>query len=68
VEHAEQTVEAAAASEETAALLAIEPGTPVLLFRRRSFTGQEDPGTPIEYSISTYRSDRYQVSMRLALG
>jgi GntR family transcriptional regulator len=68
VQHVEQTVEAAAAPEETAALLEIEPGAPVLLFRRRSFTGQDDPGTPIEYSISTYRSDRYQVSMRLALG
>jgi GntR family transcriptional regulator len=67
VQHVEQTVEAAAAPEETAALLDIEPGAPVLLFRRRSFTGQDDPGTPIEYSISTYRSDRYQVSMRLAL-
>jgi GntR family transcriptional regulator len=67
VQHVEQTVEAAAASEDTAVLLDIEPGAPVLLFRRRSFTGQEDPGTPIEYSISTYRSDRYQVSMRLAL-
>ncbi|MDR6507961.1 GntR family transcriptional regulator [Arthrobacter oryzae] len=67
VQHVEQTVEAAAAPEETAALLDIEPGAPVLLFRRRSFTGTDDPGTPIEYSISTYRSDRYQVSMRLAL-
>ncbi|HCB58030.1 MAG TPA: GntR family transcriptional regulator, partial [Arthrobacter bacterium] len=51
-----------------AALLDIEPGAPVLLFRRRSFTGKDDPGTPIEYAVSTYRSDRYQVSMRLALG
>jgi GntR family transcriptional regulator len=68
VQHAEQTVEAAAAPEETAALLGIQPGAPVLLFRRRSFTGQDDPGTPIEYAVSTYRSDRYQVSMRLGLG
>lgn len=68
VQQAEQTVEAAAASEETAALLDIGPGSPVLLFKRRSFTGTDEPGTPIEYSISTYRSDRYQVSMRLALG
>jgi GntR family transcriptional regulator len=68
VQHVEQTVEAAAAPEETAALLDIEPGAPVLLFRRRSFTGKDDPGTPIEYAVSTYRSDRYQVSMRLALG
>jgi GntR family transcriptional regulator len=68
VQHAEQTVEAAAAPEETAALLGIQPGAPVLLFRRRSFTGQDEPGTPIEYAVSTYRSDRYQVSMRLGLG
>ena len=68
VQHVEQTVEAAAAPEEIAALLDIEPGAPVLLFRRRSFTGKDDPGTPIEYAVSTYRSDRYQVSMRLALG
>lgn len=68
VQHAEQTVEAAAAPEETAALLGIQPGAPVLLFRRRSFTGQDDPGTPIEYAVSSYRSDRYQVSMRLGLG
>ncbi|WP_458113196.1 GntR family transcriptional regulator [Arthrobacter sp. R1-13] len=68
VQHAEQTVEAAAASETAAALLDIEPGAPVLLFRRRSFTGPTDPGTPVEYSTSTYRSDRYQISMRLELG
>ncbi|QHK21597.1 UTRA domain-containing protein [Pseudarthrobacter psychrotolerans] len=68
VQHVEQTVQAAAALEETAALLDIAPGAPVLLFRRRSFTGPNDPGPPIEYSISTYRSDRYQVSMRLGLG
>lgn len=68
VQQAEQTVEAAAASAETAALLDIAPGAPALLFKRRSFTGTEEPGTPIEYAISTYRSDRYQVSMRLALG
>ncbi|HEY9357243.1 MAG TPA: UTRA domain-containing protein, partial [Arthrobacter sp.] len=68
VQQAEQTVEAAAATEDTAALLDIEAGAPVLLFKRRSFTGTEEPGTPIEYAVSTYRSDRYQVSMRLALG
>ncbi|WP_104134570.1 GntR family transcriptional regulator [Cryobacterium sp. Y62] len=62
VQRVEQTVEAAPASETTAALLDIEAGAPVLLFRRRSFTG---PGMPIEYSISTYRADRYQISMHL---
>ncbi|MEX3509929.1 GntR family transcriptional regulator [Kocuria carniphila] len=61
----EQTVEAAAASEPIAELLDITVGSPVLLFHRRSFTGG-DQTIPIEYSISTYRSDRYQLSMRLA--
>ncbi|WP_241978416.1 GntR family transcriptional regulator [Cryobacterium sp. Hz9] len=62
VQRVEQTVEAAPAPEITAALLDIESGAPVLLFHRSSFTGQ---GTPIEYSISTYRADRYQISMHL---
>ncbi|MBG6219031.1 GntR family transcriptional regulator [Arthrobacter sp. CAN_A6] len=65
VQRVEQTVEAAPAPETTAALLDIEAGAPVLLFRRRSFTGPDEPGTPIEYSISIYRADRYQISMRL---
>lgn len=60
----EQTVEAAAAPESIAELLDIAPDSPVLLFHRRSFTG-DDQTVPIEYSISTYRSDRYQLSMRL---
>jgi GntR family transcriptional regulator len=65
VERVEQTVEAAAAPERIARLLDIGPGSPVLLFHRRSFSGRTGPGTPIEYSISTYRSDRYQISMHL---
>ncbi|TKV29066.1 GntR family transcriptional regulator [Arthrobacter sp. NamB2] len=65
VERVEQTVQAAAAPEPVARLLDIEPGAPVLLFHRRSFSGQGEPGTAIEYSISTYRSDRYQISMHL---
>ncbi len=68
VQQVDQTVEAAAAPEVTAALLDIEPGAPVLLFRRRSYTGDDEPGTPIEYSTSTYRADRYQISMRLGRG
>lgn len=60
----EQTVGAEAAPEPIATLLDISPGSPVLVFHRRSFTG-EDHAVPIEYSISTYRSDRYQLSMKL---
>lgn len=61
----QQTVQASAATAEVAHLLEIAEGAPVLLFHRRSFSGPEEPGTPIEYSTSTYRSDRYQVSMTL---
>lgn len=60
-----QTVEAAAAPARIATLLGIEPGAPVLLFHRRSFSGVDQPGTAIEYCISAYRSDRYQVTMHL---
>lgn len=61
---AEQTVGAGAAPELIAQLLEISPGSPVLVFHRRSFTGEEHT-MPIEYSVSTYRSDRYQLSMKL---
>lgn len=64
VTHVEQTVEAAAASEDMARWLSIDLGSPVLLFRRRSYSG----ATPIEYCHSTYRADRYQLSMRLGVG
>lgn len=62
VERVSQTVEAAAAPARIAELLDIGQGAPVLLFHRRSFSGRD---VPIEYSISTYRSDRYQISMEL---
>lgn len=63
VTHVEQTVEAASASPEMARWLDIDDGSPVLLFRRRSFSDS----TPIEYCVSTYRADRYQLSMRLTV-
>jgi GntR family transcriptional regulator len=67
VRMAEQTVEAAAATPEIASLLEIEPATPVLLFHRYTYTGTPEARVPVEYSISTYRSDRYQLSMRLGM-
>lgn len=72
VTRAEQTVQAQAAKPEDAVLLGIEPGTPVLVFHRRSFTtgtvAGADPGLPeraVEYSISVYRADRYQLHMEV---
>ncbi|MDO4919057.1 GntR family transcriptional regulator [Kocuria sp.] len=64
VTHVEQTVEAAAASSQMAGWLQIAEGSPVLLFRRRSYSGE----IPVEYCLSTYRADRYQLSMRLTVG
>ncbi|MFI7482894.1 GntR family transcriptional regulator [Kocuria sp. M1R5S2] len=65
VRQVEQTVEAGAVTEDIAELLEVPPGSPVLVFHRRSFSGEENQDVPIEYSVSTYRSDRYQLSMRL---
>lgn len=62
---AEQTVQAAGASPEDAQLLDIAPGAPVLVFHRRSFSLGADGEIPIEYSISVYRGDRYQLSMEV---
>ncbi|MGK4187952.1 GntR family transcriptional regulator [Rothia koreensis] len=65
VSTAEQTVEAAAAEPEVARVLEVEPSAPVLLFHRYTFARSEEGPVPLEYSISTYRSDRYQISMTL---
>lgn len=59
----EQTAEASVVEPGADTLLAIPPGSPVLLFTRRSFAG----GTPIEYVQSTYRGDRYQLRIALNL-
>lgn len=72
VTRAEQTVQAQSASPEDAALLGIESGTPVLVFHRRSFSARAVPNADtavperaVEYSISVYRADRYQLHMEV---
>lgn len=60
-DHASQTVWAEAADRETARLLGIRAGDPLLVFRRISSTR----GEPVEDITSWYRGDRYQVSMQL---
>lgn len=62
VDHAEQTLWGEAADAELARLLLAPQGTPLLVFRRISTSG----GRPIEYVISRYRGDRYQVHMELS--
>jgi GntR family transcriptional regulator len=54
----EQSIEAALASPDDAALLNIEAGRPVLQFERLSFDAE---GQPLEFVVSTYRGDKYRV-------
>lgn len=71
ITRAEQTVQAAGATPDDARLLGIEPGAPVLVFHRLSFSARQPPDQtgpperPVEYSISVYRGDRYQLSMEV---
>jgi GntR family transcriptional regulator len=58
----EQSIEAALANPEEAALLNIEPGRPVLQFERLSFDGE---GDPLEFVVSTYRGDKYRIYVLL---
>ncbi|MCA0296495.1 MAG: GntR family transcriptional regulator [Actinobacteria bacterium] len=61
VDHAEQTLWGEVADPDLARQLATATTTPLLVFRRVSSAG----GTPIEYVVSRYRGDRYQVHMEL---
>jgi GntR family transcriptional regulator len=62
INRAEQTVGASVASSETAALLGIRKGDPVMTFDRVAYSGQQ----PIEHAYSWFRADRYQLHMTLA--
>ncbi|MBT2369798.1 GntR family transcriptional regulator [Streptomyces sp. ISL-10] len=61
VDRAEQTVGAGPASPETAALLGIRKGTPVMTFDRIAYSA----GQPVEHAYSWFRADRYQLHMTL---
>ncbi|WP_367318101.1 GntR family transcriptional regulator [Streptomyces sp. HUAS ZL42] len=61
VNRAEQTVGAALASAETAALLGIRPGVAVMTFDRVAYSGE----LPVEHAYSWFRADRYQLHMTL---
>jgi GntR family transcriptional regulator len=62
--HGEETIECVLASPWAAALLAIEPRSPMLKLTRRSWTREN---TVVEYVESLYRGDRYRFSAPLAL-
>lgn len=57
VTQAEQTATAVAADEETAKLLDVPVGAPLLQILRQSLSG----GKPVEWCVSLYRTDRYSL-------
>ncbi|WP_216216375.1 GntR family transcriptional regulator [Amycolatopsis aidingensis] len=61
LDHAWQTVWAESADKETASLLGIRTGSPLLVFRRVSSVR----GEPVEDMTSWYRGDHYQLTMQL---
>lgn len=61
IDNAEQTVWTEPATPELATRLAADEGSPLLVFQRLSSAS----GVPVEYVVSHYRGDRYQVHMTL---
>lgn len=59
---AEQTIQVGTAGAHEATLLAIAPGTPLLVIHRRTISIQ---GTPVEWLESSYRGDLYHYGIRL---
>jgi GntR family transcriptional regulator len=64
LDRGDQVIEAGIADSGDAELLALAPGSAVLLLQRRSWAGQ----VAVEYVVSTYRADRYQLRASLDLG
>lgn len=62
MEVTDEVVEVGKAGAEEAPLLRIEPGSPVFLLTRLSYS---EDGNPVEYVKSTYRGDRYKIVNRL---
>lgn len=62
MEVTDEMVEVGKATAEEAPLLRIQPGSPVFLLTRLSYS---ERGEPVEYVRSTYRGDRYKIVNRL---
>lgn len=58
----EDVIEAAVADSDTAALLGVKPGSPVLHIERHSYAEQ----TLLAYTVSVYRADRYRLWVPLS--
>ena len=61
IDRAEQSVAAREADEASAVLLGIAPREPILVFARTASSGDR----PVEYTVSRYRGDRYELHMSL---
>jgi len=61
IDRAEQTVWAETTDRPQSQLLKVRTGTAVIVFRRQSRAGNK----PIEYVVSRYLGDRYQIHMSL---
>ncbi|MFH8249571.1 GntR family transcriptional regulator [Microbacterium sp. B2969] len=61
---ADELIEATVASPRVAGLLDTETGAPLLLAQRQGFLAD---GTPVEWSPTYYRSDRYRFLVQLGL-
>lgn len=59
IDGGDQTITAGLADDDEGSLLGVPRGSQVLRFQRRSFAS----GEPLEYAVSTYRGDRYQLSV-----
>lgn len=63
VERAEQSVSATIADAETAVLLAVDPGAPLLRVTRTAYAAGN---RPVEHFTALFRPDRYRISMELS--
>ncbi|HEY1942130.1 MAG TPA: GntR family transcriptional regulator [Roseiarcus sp.] len=57
---AKEYIEAAILDDQMAADLQTAPGAPMLIVRRRSYA---EDGSPIEYAVLNFRSDRYRLHL-----
>jgi GntR family transcriptional regulator len=61
LDRGEQVIEAGIADSNDAGLLGLAPGSAVLLLQRHCWAGS----VAVEYAVSTYRADRYQLRASL---
>lgn len=58
---ADETIEVGFADQETARILGLKKGQPILMMNRLAF---DVNGIPVEYAINIYRADRYKYEIR----